>query len=161
MKLLAALAIVIPLGLGTTLPVPGDNPLTDEKIELGRQLFNDRRLSSDGTIACSSCHDPERAFTKPEAVSPGVHGRKGRRNAPTVINRAWGRVFFWDGRSPTLEDQVLKPIQDPNEMDLSLEEASRRVNLPPADMARALASYIRSLVAGNSPYDRFANGERT
>lgn len=161
MKLFAALAVVIPLGLGATLPVPDDNPLTPEKIELGRQLFENRQLSRDGTIACSSCHDAERAFTKPEAVSPGVFGRRGHRNAPTVINRAWGRVFFWDGRSATLEDQVLKPIQDPNEMDLSLEEASRRVGLPPADMARALASYIRSLTRGNSPYDRFMKGERT
>jgi len=161
MKLVAALAVVIPLGLGATLPIPSDNPLTPENIALGQRLFEDRRLSRDGTIACSSCHDPERAFTKPDAVSPGVFGRRGRRNAPTVLNRAWGRVFFWDGRSPTLEDQVLKPIQDPNEMDLSLEEASRRVGIAPADMARALASYIRSLMAGNSPYDRFSNGERT
>ena len=160
MRLLAALAVVVPLGLGVTLPVPADNPLTPEKIEAGRRLFTDRRLSRDGTIACSSCHDPERAFTKPEAVSPGVFGRRGHRNAPTVINRAWGRVFFWDGRSPTLEDQVLKPIQDPNEMDLPLEEASRRAGMPPLEMAQALASYIRSLMGGNSPFDRFTTGER-
>lgn len=109
MRVLAAAAVVIPLGLGVSMPVPATNPLTPEKIEAGLRLFADTRLSRDGTIACTSCHDPERAFTKPEAISPGVFGRRGRRNAPTVLNRGWGRVFFWDGRAATLEEQVLKP----------------------------------------------------
>ena len=161
MKLLALAALVVPLGLGATLPVPADNPLTPEKVELGRRLFADRRLSRDGTIACTSCHDPERAFTKPEAVSPGVFGRRGRRNSPTIVNRAFGRVFFWDGRAATLEQQVLMPIVDPNEMDLSLDEASRAVNLPVDTIAQALASYVRAQLSGNSRYDRFTAGERT
>ncbi len=161
MKLLVLAALVIPLGLGTTLPMPVDNPVTPEKIALGRGLFADTRLSRDGTIACTSCHDPDRAFTKPEAVSPGVFGRRGRRNAPTVMNRAWGRVFFWDGRAATLEAQVLMPIVDPNEMDLPLEEASRRVGLPVDEMARALATYIRAQMSGNSRFDRYVRGERT
>lgn len=175
MKLLATVAVTLPLvmtlaaavppevslGPGTPIPAPENNPLTPEKIETGRRLFADPRLSRDGTIACTSCHDPARAFTRPEAVSPGVFGRLGRRNAPTVVNRAWGRVFFWDGRAASLEEQVLRPIEDPNEMDLPLAEASRRVGMPPDDMARALASYIRSLVSGNAPFDRFVSGERT
>ncbi|MFN8066357.1 MAG: cytochrome c peroxidase [Vicinamibacterales bacterium] len=161
MRLLALAAVAIPLGLGTTLPVPEANPITPEKIELGRRLFADTRLSKDGTIACTSCHDPERAFTKPDAVSPGVFGRKGRRNSPTILNRAWGRVFFWDGRAATLEQQVLMPIQDPNEMDLTLEEASQRVELPVDKIAAALATYVRAQMSGDTRYDRFNNGERS
>lgn len=161
MKLLALAALVIPLGLAAPMPAPADNPMTDEKLELGRTLFADTRLSRDGTIACTSCHDPERAFTKPEAVSPGVFGRRGRRNSPTVLNRAWGRVFFWDGRTATLEAQVLMPIVDPNEMDLPLDEASRRVGLPVDEIARALATYVRAQMSGNSRFDRYVRGERT
>jgi cytochrome c peroxidase len=159
-RLLALAALVIPLGLDLFVPVPEGNPITPEKIELGRRLFADTRLSRDGTVACTSCHDPERAFTRPEPVSPGVFGRRGRRNAPTVLNRAWGRSFFWDGRAPTLEAQVIEPIKDPNEMDLPLAEASRRVGVPVVDIANALASYIRSLMSGNSRFDRYINGER-
>src|SRR6187401_1444003 len=115
-------AITIPLGLDLYLPAPEDNPITTEKIELGRRLFFDRRLSRDGSTACSSCHDPERAFTDGRALAVGVGGRLGRRHSPALINRGYGRAFFWDGRTPSLEEQVLKPIQDPNEMDLPLNE---------------------------------------
>lgn len=160
MRVLIA-ALVIPLGLDLYMPVPEDNPITAESIALGRQLFNDRRLSRDRTVACSSCHDPDRAFSAPEAVSPGVFGRRGRRNAPALINRGWGRSFFWDGRTATLEDQVLQPIDDPNEMDLPIDEAATRVGLWPRDMSRALATYIRSIMSGNAPYDRYIYGDRT
>src|SRR5947207_1417438 len=129
MHLLLAAAVVIPLGLDLYMPVPDDNPLTAENIDLGRRLFFDRRLSRDGSIACSSCHDPERAFTDGRAMALGIFGRSGRRNSPALINRGYGRLFFWDGRSASLEEQVLKPIQDPNEMDLALAEASTRVGL--------------------------------
>ncbi|MBI4908183.1 MAG: cytochrome-c peroxidase [Acidobacteria bacterium] len=160
MMLLAA-AITIPLGLDLYLPVPEDNPLTAEKIELGRRLFFDRRLSRDGTISCSSCHDPERAFSDGRAVAVGVFGRVGRRNSPALINRGYGRSFFWDGRVATLEEQVLKPIEDPNEMDLSVAEAAARVGLTPEQISHALASYVRSILSGDSVYDRFVNGDRT
>ncbi len=158
--LLAAL-IAIPLGLDLYMPVPEDNPVTREKVALGRRLFFDRRLSRDRSISCATCHDPERAFSDERATAVGVFGRQGRRNAPALINRAYGRSFFWDGRVPTLEEQVLKPIQDPNEMDLTLEEASARVKLESATIARALASYVRSILSGDSPFDRFVNGDRT
>lgn len=161
MRFFVYAALVIPLGLAAPLPVPASNPLTDEKIELGRRLFADTRLSKDGTIACTSCHDPERAFTKPDSVSPGVFGRRGTRNSPTIVNRGWGSSFFWDGRAATLEQQVLMPIQDPNEMDLSLDEASRAVSLTADTIAQALASYVRAQMSGNSRYDRFNAGERT
>ena len=161
MWLLLIAALAIPLGLDLYIPVPEGNPITEEKIEQGRRLFADTRLSRDGTIACTSCHDPQRAFTKPEAVSPGVFGRRGRRNAPTIVNRGWGRVFFWDGRAATLEDQVLKPIEDPNEMDLPLAEASARVGLTAAEISQSLATFVRSTLSGNSRVDRFVGGERT
>jgi cytochrome c peroxidase len=115
------------LGLDLYMPVPDTNPLSVEKMELGRRLFYDRRLSRDGSIACASCHDPARAFSVDRVVAPGVGGRLGRRNAPALINRGYGRAFFWDARSATLEAQVVLPIQDPNEMDLTLDEARARM----------------------------------
>lgn len=154
-------ALVIPLGLDLYVPVPEDNPVTVEKIALGRQLFNDRRLSRDRSIACASCHDPDRGFSSAAAVNRGVFGRRGTRNAPALINRAWGRSFFWDGRAATLEEQVLQPIEDPNEMDLPIGEAAARVGVAPADMSRALATYVRSIMSGNAPYDRYVNGDRS
>lgn len=155
------LALTIPLGLDLYMPVPEDNPITSESVALGRRLFDDRRLSRDGTIACSSCHDPERAFSKPDAISPGIFGRRGTRNAPALVNRGWGRAFFWDGRSASLEEQVLKPIEDPNEMGSTLVDAAARVGRSSQQISRALATYIRSIMSGNSPYDRYVNGDRT
>jgi cytochrome c peroxidase len=160
MRLLTAVVLVIPLGLDLYMPVPEDNPVTAEKVELGRRLFHDRRLSRDQSLSCASCHDPYRAFSTARPLSVGVFGREGHRNVPALINRAWGRAFFWDGRITTLEEQVLRPIQDPNEMDLSLEQAARRVGLDTVRISRALASYVRSILSGDSPYDRFINGDR-
>ena len=160
MWLVIALTLTIPIGLDLYMPVPEDNPITREKVELGRRLFQDRRLSRNGRVACVSCHDSRRAFSTPEAQAIGVFNRKGRRNAPALINRAWGRAFFWDGRVATLEEQVLKPIQDPNEMDLTLAEAERRLGLDATTISRALASYVRSVLSGDAPYDRFINGDR-
>lgn len=153
--------IAIPLGLDLYLPVPEDNPIAPEKIELGRRLFFDKRLSRDNSISCSSCHDPERAFSDTNPLAIGVFDRKGRRNSPALINRAYGRRFFWDARIQTLEEQVLKPIEDSNEMDLTLPEAEARTGLKSSEMAHALSTYIRSLLFGGSPYDRFVNGDRT
>ncbi|MCC6393506.1 MAG: c-type cytochrome [Bryobacterales bacterium] len=158
--MLLLLAITIPLGLDLYLPVPEDNPLTAEKIEQGRRLFFDSRLSRDGSTSCSSCHHPERAFSDGRAIAIGVFGRIGRRNSPALINRAYGRLFFWDGRSASLEEQVLKPIEDPNEMDLLLAEAAARIGLAPDQIARALSSFVRSILAGDSPFDRYINGDR-
>jgi cytochrome c peroxidase len=159
MLFILLVAFTIPLGLDLYMPVPEENPITAENIEVGRRLFRDRRLSRDSTIACLSCHDPERAFSKPERVSTGVFGRLGTRNAPALINRGWGRSFFWDGRAATLEEQVLKPIEDPNEMDLPIAEAAVRVGQTPGEISRALATYLRSIMSGNSRFDRYVNGE--
>lgn len=159
-RLVLAAVLAIPLGLDLYIPVPEENPITEEKIALGRRLFVDRRLSRDGSVSCSSCHDPHRAFSDSRPVSIGVFGRVGRRNAAALINRGYGRSFFWDGRASTLEEQVLQPIQDPKEMDMALFEVSARVGLPPDAISRGLASYVRSILSGNSRFDRFVNGDR-
>lgn len=91
MLTLIVAAITIPLGLDLYLPVPGDNPLTAEEIEQGRRLFFDHRLSRDSSTACSSCHDPDRAFSDARTVAVGMFDRKGRRNSPALINRGYAR----------------------------------------------------------------------
>jgi cytochrome c peroxidase len=164
-----------PLGLDAYMPIPEDNPLTNEKILLGRKLFFDPILSRDRTISCATCHDPELGFTDNKLVAVGVAGKKGTRRSPRLINRGYGKLFFWDGRAASLEDQVLQPIQNPIEMALTLEEAETRLSAdagyvagfqnafgrPPdtAALQQALASYVRTIVSGNSPYDRYVAGE--
>jgi cytochrome c peroxidase len=155
-----AVTVTVPLGLDLYMPVPEDNPVTTEKLELGRRLFHDRRLSRDRSISCASCHDPNRAFSDGRTVAVGVFGRKSRRNVPAIINRGYGRAFFWDGHVDSLEEQVVQPILNPREMDLTLEEASERVGLTPKEIAGALATYVRSILSGNSRYDRFIYGDR-
>lgn len=154
------LTLVIPLGLDLYLPVPEDNPLTIENIDAGRRLFFDPRLSVNGSISCATCHDPRRAFSSRRAIPLGVFRRAGRRNAPAIINRAYGRTFFWDGRTTSLEEQVLKPIEDPAEMGSTVDAAAARVGLTRDELARSLASYVRSILAGNSPFDRFVAGDQ-
>jgi cytochrome c peroxidase len=155
-----AVVLNIPLGLDLYMPVPENNLLTSEKVELGRRLFRDKRLSRTRSVACASCHDPSRAFSDQRPLAVGVFGRQGRRNAPALINRGYGRAFFWDGRVTVLEEQVLRPIEDPNEMDLPIHEAAARVGLSGPAISQALASYVRSILSGNSRYDRFVNGNR-
>jgi cytochrome c peroxidase len=158
MLLLLALLLAIPLGLDLYMPVPKDNPVTAEKIEQGRKLFFDKRLSRDRSVACASCHQPSRAFSDGRRTAIGIAQRQGQRNAPSIINRGYGRAFFWDARVTTLEEQVLKPIEDRNEMDLPASEAALRVGLTTTELSRALATFVRSILSGNSPYDRFING---
>ena len=155
----ALLLAAPPLGLDLYRPVPEDNPLTKDRVALGRKLFFDKRLSRDRTVACATCHDPKRAFTDGRPVAIGVEKRAGNRNVPTLINRAWGRVFFLDGRAASLEKQAIEPILNPLEMDLTLPEIKARVGLEPEQVTRALASYVRTIVAGNSPYDKYSNGD--
>src|ERR1700680_4928100 len=104
-----------PLGL-PPLDWPKDNRYSAQKVELGRYLYFDRRLSSDASVSCASCHDPRFAFTDGAAVSTGIKGQKGGRSAPTVINRAYSLAQFWDGRAATLEDQAIGPMANPIEM---------------------------------------------
>jgi cytochrome c peroxidase len=162
------------LGLDLYRPAPADNPLTPETIALGRQLFFDRRLSRDGSRSCASCHDPARAFGGRASVARGIGGAVGTRNVPAIVNRAWGTSFFWDGRAATLEDQVRQPILNPAELGMTpagVEALARSdryrsrfrtvFGAEPtlALVGRALASYVRSIMAGDAPYDRYLAGK--
>jgi cytochrome c peroxidase len=100
--------------------IPPENPQTPEKISLGEKLFFDGRLSAAGTVACSSCHDPARAFSDGRPVSIGINGRAGQRNAPTILNALYNKSQFWDGRVKTLEEQAALPIVNPDEIWASL-----------------------------------------
>ena len=164
-----------PLGLDEYFFTPDDNPLTADKIELGRRLFFDRRLSDDGRVSCASCHRPERAFSGGVSRSSGVHGRRGTRNAPALINRAYGKAFSWDGRTTSLEEQVLRPFQRADEMDLAPDALDARLRAdadyrelfqrtfggPPTvdDVSRALARFVRAQRFGNSRFDRYQAGD--
>ncbi len=165
----------VPLGLDLYRPIPEENPLTAEKMALGRRLFSERLLSKDQALSCAGCHRPERAFTDGRPLSVGVFGRQGNRSVPTLINRVYGKSFFWDGRISTLEEQVLQPILNPLEMDLELEEVISRLRDHPdysaefqrsferqitiGDLSHALSSYVRTILSGDSPYDQYLFGD--
>ncbi len=172
-----AFPTAVPFGLPAEIPAPADNPLTAEAFALGRRLFFDPVLSIDRTVACASCHDPKHGFASTEARPLGVRGRRALRDAPTLYNRGFGTAHRWDGAAETLEQQVLLPISDPNEMDLPVDTAVARLaddadyraafeetfGEPPTrtTLARALASFVRGLLAGDSPVDRFQGGAST
>lgn len=165
----------IPRGLPKERPTPKDNPLTEAKVQLGRQLFFDPILSADGTVSCSSCHDPAYAFSDRKKLSEGLKAQRTARHAPTLWNRAYGSAFFWDGRAMTLEEQALMPIASPNEMGSSVALAIERLRkhdtypkrfreafgeeVSAASLARALASYERVLLTGDTRADRFRTGD--
>jgi len=158
--------------------VPRDNPQTPEKIALGEKLFFEGRLSVNGTVACSTCHDPARAFTDGRPVSVGVNGRTGQRNSPTILNALYNATQFWDGRAKTLEVQAALPITNPSEMGQpsleaavaqiaalpEYEQAFRRVFGRPingTDVVRAIASYERTQFSFDSPFDHYMAGDKT
>ena len=149
-----------PTGLDLYMPIPEANPVTREKVALGRRLFFDKSLSADGTLSCSTCHDPERSFADDNAVAIGIHRRKGARNAPALINRGYGASHFWDGRARTLEQQVLEPIFNANELGSTREVLERSTGMAAAKVAEALASFVRTIRSGNSRFDRFVAGDR-
>ena len=162
------------LGLDLYRPVPEDNPLTAAKMALGRRLFHEPRLSRTGSLSCASCHDPRRAFTDGRQLAHGVDGRVGARNVPTLVNAAWSASFFWDGRAATLEQQALQPVLNPRELGMMPDRVLALARSPayrPAfvaafaseptifDVGRALASYVRTIEAGDTPYDRYLAGD--
>jgi cytochrome c peroxidase len=163
-----------PLGL-KPVPVPTDNPLTIEKVELGKLLFFDPRLSCDDTVSCASCHDPKKGWSNSTQFASGVRSQLGGRNAPTIINAAYSDLQFWDGRALRLEGQALGPIANPIEMDHKLEECVIKLNKIPAykqqfqkifgtevtseNVARAIAAFERTVLSGNAPYDKFKAGD--
>jgi cytochrome c peroxidase len=148
-----------PLGLDLFMPVPDSNPLTPAKVALGKRLFFDKSLSIDGTVACDTCHILKSAFADSNPIAIGVRGRKGTRNAPSLVNRGYSGVQFWDGRSPSLEHQVLEPVFNPDELGSTPEALERATRLPRATIAEALASYVRTIRSGNSRFDRFVAGD--
>lgn len=169
--------LTLPLGLEKdSLVIPEDNPLTTEKVELGKLLFFDKRLSANDTIACASCHMPSLAFTDGQPVSAGIHGQKGGRSAPTAINRAFSSAQFWDGRAATLEEQSVGPFANPIEHGFKdhdelvakvksiagyqplFEQAFGSPAITVDLIGKAIAGFQRTLLSGNSDYDRFTQG---
>lgn len=171
-----------PLGLPPII-WPDENPYTPEKRELGWLLYFDTRLSADKTVSCASCHSPEKAFTDRAPVSTGIKGQKGGRSAPTVINRAYSLAQFWDGRAATLEDQAKGPIANPIEMTTAPDAAAAHkacvdcLRAIPGyvqrfekvfgtkdftidHVAMAIATFERTVLSGNSPFDKYKAGDK-
>ena len=168
------LQIKAPLGL-PPVPIPADNPPTAETVALGRRLYYDPALSADNTISCASCHSPQTGFTDVHPASLGVGGKKGTRHSPTVINSAYNSLQFWDGRAASLEEQAKGPIANPVEMATTHADVVKRLQADPKYVARfkeawgteqitidlvakSIASFERTVLCGNSPFDRFYYG---
>lgn len=150
---------------------PSDNLPDEKKIALGKKLFFDKRLSLDNSVSCSSCHKPELAFADSVAISPGVHNRRGFRNAPSILNVGYYNMFMLDGAISSLEMQAIVPIQDTNEMSMRMEDLIKKLrgieeyqqaakDLFDRDfdayvLTRAIAAYERTLVSGNSRFDEY------
>ena len=171
----------IPLGL-PPVPVPDDNPQSSDKIALGKKLYEDKRFSADGTISCSHCHAPAKAFADGLPVAEGINKLKGTRNSPTVINSAYYTSQFWDGRAPSLEEQAKGPFINPIEHGLGEAhnfhqfivevirkdpgyhgEFKRVFGVGPDGITidhvvKAIASFERTVISGDSAFDRFLYG---
>ena len=170
----AVIEIKAPLGL-PPVPIPADNPPTAETVALGRRLFYDMVLSVDKSLACASCHDPKVGFGDGKQFSDGVRNQKGDRNAPTVFNAAYYTLQFWDGRAPSLEKQAEGPPANPVEMGHTLPDIEQHLNADPsykdefkkafgADVityemvGKAIATFERTVISANSPFDRYMYG---
>ena len=167
-------AIEPPLGL-PAVAIPADNPPTAQTIALGRKLYYDKSLSVDNSIACASCHDPEAGFADPNQFSEGVGGELGGRQAPPVMNAAYFTTQFWDGRAASLEEQAGGPVENPIEMAFTHEGVVERLSDDPVYtelfneawgegpivfemVAKSIASFERTVLVGNSPFDRYMFG---
>ena len=165
-----------PLGL-PPIAVPADNPLNSEKVELGKLLYFDPRLSKDSTISCATCHNPKEGWSERRMTSEGINGQIGTRNSPTIINSAYHPTQFWDGRAATLEEQALGPVENPIEMGHKLDVCVKGLSAIPEYTSRfkavfdtgvtkegigkAIAAFERTILSGNSLYDRFQAGDAT
>jgi len=170
-----AVTVAVPLGL-PPLPVPADNPMTAEKIELGKLLYFDKRVSKDGTVSCATCHDPKVGWAQNTPNAEGIGHQFGDRNSPTVINAAYATSQFWDGRAKTLEDQAVGPVENPIEMGHSMEAVTAAFNKIPGykerfqkvfgtdvtkdGFAKAIAAFERTILSGDSPYDKYQAGDK-
>jgi len=166
----------LPLGLSEqALNIPQDNPLTQGKVNLGRQLFFDRRLSADGSLACATCHIPALGFSDGQPLSNEINGQKAERNTPSLVNRAFGHSYFWDGRASSLEETVLLTlrtqlgttdeaiVQKLSGIRAYSDEFRRLFGTPVTvgGVSKAIAAFVRTITSGNSPFDRFEAGDRT
>ncbi len=163
-----------PLGL-KEMRIPSDNPLTAAKIELGKQLYFDPRLSRDNSVSCASCHDPKKGWSNDDRFATGIDGHVGGRSAPTIMNAGYQYFQFWDGRAIQLEGQALGPIQNPIEMDMKLDILVAKLNkiegyrqqfrdvfgtdVTEDGIAKAISSFERTILSGDAPYDRFKEGD--
>jgi cytochrome c peroxidase len=200
MRLTRVLAVAVPLGVLPALPgharaegppvplpkgvpvdlwellVPPENPVTPEKVALGRRLYFDKRLSKDGTVSCATCHDPAKGFSDGDKLAEGIGGKKGTRNSPTILNAVFNEFQFWDGRAASLEEQAKGPLVNPVEMGFaSHDEVVAVVRAVPGyrsefqrifgreptidDVVAAIASFERIAVTGDSAFDRFQAGD--
>jgi len=184
--LIEVLAIFFLLATSThgssTLPIsplppivpPKNNPIMPQKVELGKKLFFDRRLSGDGTTSCARCHDPERSFTDGQEISLSYPTTRNLRNAPTLMNVGYAKYLFWDGRARSLEEQAVFPIMSPFEMNQNLDFVVEEVRIVPEyrDLTQrifgrdvdiktityAIAAFERTLVSKDAPIDLYLKG---
>ncbi len=160
----------------STIPFPKDNPYSPQKAALGKMLFFDTRLSRDKNLSCASCHSPSFGWEVPFSTAIGAGGKPLGRHAPTTVNLAWSKHLFWDGRAPSLEAQARGPIEAPVEMDLPLSAAVARLKsvqgyvtafekafpkegLTEATVLKAIATFERTIVTGDTPFDRWIRGD--
>lgn len=159
-----------------TMSIPTDNPQSDAKVELGRQLYFDGRLSANDKISCATCHNPKGGWAGHEPTDTGIEGRVGDRNSGTIVNSGHMKFQFWDGRAGSLEEQALGPIHNPVEMGETLENVVRKLNaisgykrqfqevfqsdVTTDGIAKAIAAFERTIVSAPSPYDRAVAGDK-
>lgn len=161
----------------TAVPAPENNPITALKAALGKALFFDPRLSGSGTIACATCHNPSLGWEDGRPLGVGHHGSILTRHTPTILNVAWAEPLFWDGRADTLEEQVKAPISAVAEMNMPLDKAAEAVRDIPGyraafaaafpgkaidieTIAKAIATYERTVISGIAPFDRWVDGDK-
>ncbi|WP_240623398.1 cytochrome-c peroxidase [Brumimicrobium aurantiacum] len=152
------------------MPIPEDNPMSVEGVELGRKLFYDTRLSLDNSISCASCHNQTSGFSDNAQFSTGVNGATGNRQSMALVNLGWQSSFFWEGRAETLEEQILHPVRDPLEMNQTWEVTAEKlkqvedyqndfyqvfdvVNFDSTHISKAIAQFLRTLISSQSKYD--------
>ena len=176
--LTGSMSVAVAQSLPTTAPAPANNPTTPEKVELGKQLYHDPRLSSTGTVACASCHNTMLGGEDNRPNSVGVGAQTGGRSAPTVWNAAFNAVQFWDGRADSLEAQAAGPVTNPIEMGMKswddvvarlkaipgyqegFEKAFGKDSITKDNATKAIAAYERTLITPNSQYDKYVNGSK-
>lgn len=163
---------------GNRISIPEDNPTTKQGVYLGRMLFYEKKLSSNGIISCASCHQQKLAFTDGKAFSPGINDVPTKRNSMSLANLLWVRNFFWDGRAKGLEEQAKFPLNDPHEMGAYLDKAVTALQktkkypllfrqafgtaeITSDKITKAIAQFERTLISANSNYDKYLKGDYT